>query len=51
MFELMVDRADAQLAFQTFEGCLDLGELHVAIPENRGIFGHQVGAQQIVTIA
>jgi hypothetical protein len=29
---------------------LDLRQLHVAVPQHRGIFGHQVGAQHIVTI-
>ena len=51
MLQLMVDRTNPQIALQTFEGRFDLCELHVAVPQDSGIFGYQVRAQQIVAIA
>src|SRR6266566_4178955 len=48
--QLMVDRSNAQIALQTFEGRFDLRQLHVSIPQYRWIFGYQVRAQQIVAI-
>src|SRR5216683_4412466 len=50
MPQLMVKRANAQLALHRFEGGLDLGQLYIALPQYRRIFPHQIGAQQIVTI-
>ena len=50
MLQLMVDRANAQIALQTFEGRFDLRQLHVAIPQHGRIFRHQVRAQQIVAV-
>ncbi len=51
MFQLMVDRPDAQIAFQALESSLDLRQLHIALPQNRWIFGGQIGPQQIVSVA
>ena len=48
--QLMMDRPDTQIAFQTFEGRFDLGQLHVAIPQYGRILRHQVRPQQIVTV-
>src|SRR5712691_5414393 len=50
MFQLMVDRSNAQIALQTFESRFDLCQLHVSIPQYGWIFGYQVRAQQIVAI-
>src|ERR1035441_4990711 len=50
MFQLMTDGPDAQLAFQRAEHTLDLGQLHVARPQHRGIFAGEVAAQQIVAV-
>ena len=51
MFQLMVNRPNAQVAFQSLERRFDLHQLHVAIPQHRRIFRHQIRAQQIVPVA
>ena len=44
MFELVIDRTDAQVAFEGSKCRFDLRELNVPGPENFGIFGGEVGA-------
>jgi hypothetical protein len=44
VFQLMTDWPDAQFAFQRAEHTLDLGQLHVARPQHRGIFASEVAA-------
>ena len=50
VLQLMMDRPDAQFAFQAFERRFDLRQLHVSIPQHSRIFRHQVGPQQIVAV-
>ncbi len=50
MFELMMDRADAQFALEGTEHGFDLGQLHVASPKDWGVFSREIGAQQVVSI-
>lgn len=45
---LMVDGTDGQIAFEFFEGLLNLRELDVVFPERSGIFTAEIGAQQVV---
>lgn len=47
----MKNGVNAEIAFQTLERRLDLRQLHITIPQHGGIFRHQIGAQQIMTVA
>ncbi len=51
VLELMMDGADSQFSFQASEDGFDLGQLHVTLPQQGWIFGHHVGAQQIVAVS
>jgi len=51
MLKLMIDGADAELALHGAKRRLDLRQSEVALPEHRGFFCGQVGAQQVVPIA
>ena len=46
----MEDRADREVVLEVLEGLLDLGELHVVLPERRGVFVGQVRAQQVAAL-
>jgi hypothetical protein len=49
LLELMVDRADSQIALEIAEGFLNLGQLDIKLPELSRIDSNQIGAQQITT--
>ena len=51
MVELMINRADAEIALEFLEGLFDLGELDVMPPQSGGIAIGEVGAQQITALA
>jgi hypothetical protein len=44
MFELMINGANTQFAFERTEGGFNLRQLHIASPENFRIFGGEVGS-------
>jgi hypothetical protein len=48
--QLVVDRANAQVALELFERLFDLGELDIPGPELNGIVAGEVGAQQIAAL-
>ena len=50
MAQLMIQRTDTQLALHGFKGRFDLCQLHIALPEHRGILTHEVRTEQIVAI-
>ena len=50
MFELMIDRADAQFALEGSKHRFDLRQLDVARPQHCGVFRGQIGAEQVVTV-
>ena len=49
-FALMEDRADREVVLEVLEGLFDLGELHIVVPERRGVFVGQVRAQQVAAL-
>ena len=49
-FALMEDRADREVVLELLEGLFDLGELHIVLPERRGVFVGQVRAQQVAAL-
>src|SRR3954452_14998893 len=51
MFELMINGSDPEFAFQRPENALDLRQLHITCPQDRGVFAGEVAAQQIVSVA
>lgn len=50
LFELMMNRADAQFALERSKHGFDLRQLDVARPQHRGVFIGQVGAEQVVPV-
>src|ERR1700683_532798 len=50
MFQLMVNRAYAELTLERSKNRFDLRQLNVARPQHAGISGGQVGTQQVVSI-
>ena len=48
---VMEDRTQPEIALERAEGFLDVAQLHVAAPDQRGIVGSQVGAQQVAAFA
>ena len=50
MGQRMINRTQAQLAFQRLERCFDLRQLYIALPQHGRILFHQIGAQQILSI-
>ena len=51
MLQLMLDGAYAEFTLERAEDRFDLRQLHVARPQDAGISGGQVGAQQVVPVA
>jgi len=51
VFQLVIDGAHRQFAFQRAEGGFGFGELDIALPELLRIGGRQVGAQQVCAFA
>jgi hypothetical protein len=49
--ELMMDRAQRQVAFELFEGLFDFGELQVTFPQLGGVGLGEVGAQEVPAFA
>jgi hypothetical protein len=47
----MIDGPDGQIAFESLEGLLDLGELKVILPELDRIGVGEVGPQQVAALA
>lgn len=44
---LMEDRANRKILLEFLECLFDLGQLHVVLPQRRGVFLGHVGAQQV----
>src|SRR6267143_1129027 len=50
MLQLMVDGTYAEFTLKRTEYRFDLGQLHVARPQDAGISGGKIGAQQVVSV-
>ena len=48
---LVVDGADVEVVLELLEGLFDFGENDVLLPELFGVFGDEVGAQQVGSFA
>ena len=48
---LVKDRAQAQISLEGTKRLLDVAQLHVAVPDQRGILGSHVRAQQIPALS
>ena len=48
---LVVNRADGQVAFELFEGLLDLGQLNIVLPQQSGRFSGEIGTEQVTTFS
>src|ERR687896_1578253 len=48
---LVVNRADGQVAFELFEGLLDLGQLNIVLPQQRGRFPGEIGTEQVAAFS
>ena len=51
MLQLVIDRPNAQVTFQTLERRFHLHQLHVPIPQHRRVFRYQIRSEQIMPIA
>ena len=50
-FQLMVDGAHGQIAFEFLEGLFDFGELKVKLPEFGRVCFREVGSQDVATFS
>src|ERR1700680_2248153 len=51
VLQLMIDGAYAKFTLERSEDRFDLRQLHVASPQDTGVSGRQVGAEQVVPVA
>ena len=49
--EAMINRSQSEIAFECAECSFDLGQLDIASPQHRRVFGGEIGTQQIMPVA